>query len=48
MDLILYYKIYEDRVDKEIILEYIKYSKPRYFYYLVKNYVWEVRPKIRS
>ena len=39
MDPALYYKIYREGVDKQIILKYIKYVKLCYLYDLAKNYV---------
>ena len=44
----LYYKIYGDRVNKEIILRYIEYFKSYYLPCLIKNYVRRVKPKVKS
>ena len=44
----LHYKIYRDKIDKEIIIKYIKYSKFCYLYNLAENYVWGVKLKSRN
>ena len=41
MNLALYYKIYKEGVDKQIILKYIEYTEPHYLYNLIKDYVWK-------
>ena len=38
----LYYKIYGDGMDEEVIPRHIKYFKLCYLYYLIKNYIWRV------
>ena len=39
MNPILYYKIYGEGVDEQVILRYTRYTKPYYLYYLIKNYI---------
>ena len=39
MDSVLYYKIYREGVDEQVILEYTEYIKPYYLYYLIKDYI---------
>ena len=39
MDPILHYKIHGEGVSKIVILRYIGYTKPRYLYNLIKDYV---------
>ena len=48
MDPTLYYKIYGEGVDKEIIPRHIKYVKFCYFYNLAKDYIWRDGPKVES
>ena len=36
----LYYRIYEEGIDEQVILKYIKYDKSYYLYYLTINHVW--------
>ena len=48
MDPALYYRIYEERMDKWVILKYAEYIKTCYLHNLVKNYVWRTQPKAES
>ena len=36
----LYYKVYREGVNKQIILRYIGYPEPCYLYNLTKDYIW--------
>ena len=40
MNLALYYGIYREKMDKQVILKYTKYVETRHLYYLIKNYIW--------
>ena len=48
MNSTLYYRIYGDGMNEEVILGYIKYPESRYFYYLAEDHVWGVRFKVES
>ena len=48
MDLTLHNKVYRDRINKEIILEYTEYLKPCHLHYIIENHIRRVRPKIKS
>ena len=48
MDPTLYNKIYKDGVDKETILKYTEYLKPRHLHHLIKDYVWRAKLKVKS
>ena len=39
MDPALYYKIYKEGIDEQVILRYIKYIKSLYLYNLIINYI---------
>ena len=43
MDPILYYKIYKEGVDEQVILEYTEYTKSYHLYYSAENYVRRAR-----
>ena len=48
MDSALYYEIYGDGMDEEVIPRYIEYLKPCYLYCLTKNYVQRIRSEAGS
>ena len=39
MDPALYYKIYKEGVDEQVILRYTEYTKPRHLHNITKNYI---------
>ena len=48
MDLTLYYRIYREGVNKQIISGYIEYAESRHLHRITKNYIWEAQLKIKS
>ena len=48
MDPILHYRVYRGEINKEAILEYIKYFKPCHLYYIIKDHVWRAKFKIKN
>ena len=40
MDPALYYGIYREGVNKQVILRYVGYVKSRHLYDIAENYVW--------
>ena len=48
MNLTLYYKIYGEGVDEQVILKYTGYAKPRHLYSVIKDHIWRAQPKVES
>ena len=36
----LYYGIYREGVDKQVILRHVGYIKPSHLYSIIKDYIW--------
>ena len=48
MDPTLYYKVYREGINKQVIIKYAEPVKPFGVYRTVINYVWRSEPKIKS
>ena len=48
MDPALYYKIYREEIDEQVILKYTGYIKSYHLYNSAKNYIWRNRPKAEN
>ena len=44
MDPALYYGIYRERIDEQVILRHTEHVKTRHLHYSTENHVWRAQP----